>query len=98
MDITDEVVKNVAELAQLRVDNSDLETLQTLRQGMQNILDLAEQMQAVDTTGIAPVSNPLDAAQIMRPDEVTESNQREAFQAVAPMTEDGLYLVPRVVE
>ena len=65
---------------------------------MENILELADQMQSIDTTGIEPVSNPLDATQSLRPDVVTETNQRELFQSIAPATDDGLYLVPRVVE
>ena len=95
MEVTDEVVKNVAELAQLEVPATELGSL---RDGMQNILTLAEEMQAVDTADVAPVANPLDATQVLRADKVTETNQRELFQSVAPETENGLYLVPRVVE
>ena len=65
---------------------------------MQNILALADQMQTINTEGVAPVSNPLDASQKLRPDMVTEENQRELFQSLAPATEAGLYLVPRVVD
>ncbi len=95
MEVTDSVVKNIAALAQLQVDDTELPRLAA---GMQNILDLAEQMQSVNTEGVIPVSNPLDAIQMLRPDAVTETNQRELFQSIAPSTEDGLYLVPRVVE
>lgn len=45
-----------------------------------------------------PMAHPLDAVQKLRPDVVTETNQRDAFQAIAPATEDGLYLVPKVIE
>ena len=55
-------------------------------------------MNAVNTDGIEPLLNPLDATQLLRPDEVTESNQRELYQSVAPRVEDGLYLVPKVIE
>jgi aspartyl-tRNA(Asn)/glutamyl-tRNA(Gln) amidotransferase subunit C len=55
-------------------------------------------MQAVDTTDIEPMANPLDAVQRLRVDLVTERNQREAFQAIAPQVEQGLYLVPKVIE
>jgi aspartyl-tRNA(Asn)/glutamyl-tRNA(Gln) amidotransferase subunit C len=55
-------------------------------------------MQAVDTTGVVPMSHPLDAVQRLRPDVVRESDQREVFQRIAPDTQDGLYLVPRVIE
>ena len=95
MEVTEDVVRNIAELTQLRVEDTDMATLSD---GMKNILDLAEQMQAIDTTGVEPVANPLDAEQRLRPDIVTEGNQRETFQAIAPATENGLYLVPRVVE
>lgn len=95
MEVTDDVVMGIAELAQLKVDQAELETLKA---GMKNILDLAEQMQSVDTTGVEPVSNPLDSTQQLRADVVTEVDQRETFLAIAPETEAGLYLVPRVVE
>jgi aspartyl-tRNA(Asn)/glutamyl-tRNA(Gln) amidotransferase subunit C len=57
-----------------------------------------EQLETVDTTSVVPLAHPLDALQRLRADEVTESDQREAFQAVAPQTEAGLYLVPKVIE
>ena len=95
MDVTVEVVKNIAELVQLKVDDAEI---QQLTEGMQNILALADQMQAIDTEGVEPVSNPLDASQKLRPDAITEKNQRELFQSLAPASESGLYLVPRVVE
>ena len=95
MDVTEEVVRNIAELVQLKVDDADI---QQLAEGMQNILALADQMQAINTEGLEPVSNPLDASQKLRPDAVTEENQRELFQSPAPASESGLYLVPRVVE
>jgi aspartyl-tRNA(Asn)/glutamyl-tRNA(Gln) amidotransferase subunit C len=55
-------------------------------------------MRAVDTNGIEPMAHPLDATQTLRADKITETNQRDQFQALAPETQDGLYLVPRVVE
>ncbi|MOA39014.1 aspartyl/glutamyl-tRNA amidotransferase subunit C [compost metagenome] len=55
-------------------------------------------MQAVDTTGIEPLAHPLEANQRLRADVVTESNHRDSYQAIAPSTEDGLYLVPKVIE
>ena len=95
MEITDEVIRNIAELAQLKVDQDDI---QPLAAAMKNILDLADQMQSIDTSNVEPVLSPLDATQQLRADKVTEEDQRELFQAIAPETEDGLYLVPRVVE
>ena len=94
VEVTAEVVRNIAELAQLKVVEADI---RILAKSMENILELADQMQSIDTTGIEPVSNPLDATQSLRPDVVTETNQRELFQSIAPATDDGLYLVPRVV-
>ena len=95
MEVTEEVVRNIAELVQLKVSDADLKQL---AEGMQNILALADQMQAINTEGVEPVSNPLDASQKLRPDVVTEENQRALFQSLAPATEAGLYLVPRVVD
>ena len=95
MKVTEEVVRNIAELVQLKVDDADLKQL---AEGMQNILALADQMQAINTEGVEPVSNQLDASQKLRPDLVTEENQRELFQSLAPATQSGLYLVPRVVD
>ena len=95
VEVTEEVVRNIAELVQLRVDDADLKQL---AEGMRNILALADQMQAINTEGVEPVSNPLDASQKLRPDAVTEENQRELFQSLAPATEAGLYLVPRVID
>ncbi len=62
------------------------------------VLALVDQLQAADTEGVSPMAHPLDAVQRLRADQVTETNRREAFQAIAPATEDGLYLVPRVIE
>ncbi len=95
MEVTEEVVQHIAELAQLKVAASDLESLSA---GMRNILELAGQMQSVNTEGVVPVSNPLDATQRLRTDEVTETDQHQLYQSMAPETEAGLYLVPRVVE
>ncbi len=62
------------------------------------ILDLVAQMEQVDTTGVEPLAHPLDMVQRLRPDAVTETDQRAPLQNGAPLTENGLYLVPRVVE
>ena len=95
MQVTEDVVKNVAELAQLELNPEEIKRLLT---GMQKILDLAEQMQSIDTEGVDPVSNPLDATQRLRRDKVTEKNERDLYQSMAPETQDGLYLVPKVIE
>ncbi len=62
------------------------------------IMAMIDEMQAIDTDGVAPLSHPLDMDQRLREDRVTETVDRERFQAMAPATRDGLYLVPRVVE
>ncbi|HAS75845.1 MAG TPA: Asp-tRNA(Asn)/Glu-tRNA(Gln) amidotransferase GatCAB subunit C, partial [Marinobacter adhaerens] len=69
-----------------------------LEKDLGNILDLVDQLAAADTDSVEPMAHPLNAVQRLRADEVTETNQREAFQAIAPATENGLYLVPRVIE
>lgn len=93
LDKTD--VAKIAHLARLDVADGDLEHYAT---ELSNILDLVEQMSAVDTSGVEPMAHPLHMAQRLRPDQVTETNQREHFQQIAPATQDGLYLVPKVIE
>ena len=88
-------VEKIAHLARLGLSEADLpRTTETLN----NILGLIDRMQAVDTTGIEPLAHPLETTQRLRADEVTERNQRDAYQAIAPVVENGLYLVPRVIE
>lgn len=93
LNITD--VKRIAHLA--RIEINDTEADKTL-QKLTGILGLIEQMQAVDTTGIEPMSHSQDVTQRLREDVVTATNQREAFQKNAPAVEDGLFLVPKVIE
>ena len=88
-------VEGIAQLARLKIDASDIDSYAT---GLNNILNLVDQMQAVDTRGVEPLANPLDAVQRLRLDEVTELNQRELFQTLAPLAEAGFYLVPKVIE
>jgi aspartyl-tRNA(Asn)/glutamyl-tRNA(Gln) amidotransferase subunit C len=88
-------VSRIARLA--RIEISPAEAQQT-RDQLNRILAFVEQLQAVDTTGIEPMAHAVDVVQRLRPDAVTEADRRDAFQAVAPETEAGLYLVPRVVE
>jgi len=95
MSLTLEEVARIARLARIELSAQDAEATQAKLSG---IFGLIEQMQAVDTTGIAPMSHPQDVVQRLRVDEVTETNRREAFQAVAPEAERGLYLVPKVIE
>ncbi len=93
LDSTD--VAKIAHLARLKVADADLDAYAS---ELSKILHLVEQMDAVDTSGVTPMAHPLHMTQRLRPDAVTETDQREAFQAAAPATEDGLYLVPRVID
>lgn len=95
MAIEQDEIENIAALARIRIAPDQIAQL-TRR--IADILHMVDQLQAVDTAGVEPLANPLDATQRLRADEVTEGNRREAFQAIAPAVENGLYLVPRVVE
>lgn len=88
-------VEKIAHLARLAISPE-----QTARYAadLSNILDLVAQMDAVDTAGVEPMAHPLHMAQRLRPDEPSEPNQRDLFQANAPLAEAGLYLVPKVIE
>ena len=88
-------VKRIAYLARIAID--DIEAAAVLKQ-LSGIFTLIEQMQAVDTTGIEPMSHAQDVVLQLRDDAVTESDQHELFQSVAPQVEAGLYLVPKVIE
>ncbi len=88
-------VEKVARLARLAMNDQELQAAQTQ---LNNIFGLIAEMQAIDTKGIAPMSHAQELAQRLREDKVTETNQREAFQAIAPQVEAGLYLVPKVIE
>ena len=95
MALTLEQVRRVAHLA--RIEVSDAEAEVTLGH-LNEIFTLIEAMQAVDTRGVEPMAHAQDLAQRLRSDRVTEDNRRAAFQAIAPETEAGLYLVPKVIE
>ena len=95
MSLTLEQVRRVADLA--RIEVSDAEANNTLGH-LNGIFTLIEAMQAVDTRGVEPMAHAQDVAQRLRPDEVTEVDRRDDFQAIAPDTEKGLYLVPQVME
>jgi aspartyl-tRNA(Asn)/glutamyl-tRNA(Gln) amidotransferase subunit C len=99
MSLTLSDVKRIANLAMLDMDEAHAETALAELNG---IFALAEQMQAVDTSGVAPLSQPLAAALALplrlRDDVVTEANRRDAYLALAPKAQDGLFLVPKVIE
>ena len=88
-------VINIAHLARLAINDEDIPQYE---RNLSNILGLVEQMNAIDTANVEPMAHPLDTSQRLRPDEVTETDQRELFQSIAPATENGLYLVPKVIE
>ena len=95
MSLTLEDIRRIAHLARIRIDADEAARYQAQ---LNDILHLIEQMQAIDTQGIEPMAHACDVYQRLREDVVTEANRREVFQAVAPQVEDGLYLVPKVIE
>lgn len=95
MSLTLDDVKRIAHLA--RIEVSDEEANQTLGH-LNGIFGLIEEMQAVDTQGVAPMAHAQDVTLRLREDQVTESDQHELFQSIAPQVEAGLYLVPKVIE
>jgi len=88
-------VKKIAHLARLAIDEKDVEGY---AHNLSNKIDLFTQMNNIDTTGVVPMAHSQDLSQRLREDVVSEHNQRERFQKIAPQTENGLYLVPKVIE
>lgn len=88
-------IRHLSALAQLKLS---AEEAQAVAGDLARIIDMVDQMQAIDTEGVQPLAHPLDSAARLRPDAVTEVVDRDLYQQDAPETEDGLYLVPRVVE
>ena len=95
MTLTADDVKKIAYLARLGIDEKDMNAYTS---DLSNMLDLMTQMGEVNTDNVQPMAHPMDQMQRLRPDEVTESNQREHFQTLAPQVEAGLYLVPKVLD
>jgi aspartyl-tRNA(Asn)/glutamyl-tRNA(Gln) amidotransferase subunit C len=93
--LSPEEVRRIARLARIELADHEIEHL---RAELNGILALVDEMQAVDTSGIEPMAHPQDARQRLREDVVTDRDQRALYQSVAPATEDGLYLVPKVIE
>jgi aspartyl-tRNA(Asn)/glutamyl-tRNA(Gln) amidotransferase subunit C len=93
--LSNEEVLRIAALARLAIGESEIDDYASK---LSNILDMVRQLQAADTADVEPMAHPLDMAQRLRPDAVTETVERDAYQANAPAVEDGLYLVPRVIE
>lgn len=95
MSIDRSEVEKVAVLARLQIAP---EAMDATVAALSSILNLVDEMQSIDTTDVKPLANPLDQHQRLRQDLVTEANQREHFQSIAPATDAGLYLVPKVIE
>jgi len=95
MSLSNEEVEKIAYLARLKIETDDVSHY---AQDLSGILGLVEQMDAIDTTGVEPMAHPQDITQRLRKDIVTEVDQRDTFQRIAPLTESGLYLVPKVID
>jgi aspartyl-tRNA(Asn)/glutamyl-tRNA(Gln) amidotransferase subunit C len=93
LSVTD--VHRIARLARIEIDAAQAEEV---RQKLDAIFAMINELQAVDTEGVVPMAHAQDLELPMREDQVTESDRRALYQAVAPVVEDGLYLVPKVIE
>ncbi|CAD6873127.1 Asp-tRNA(Asn)/Glu-tRNA(Gln) amidotransferase subunit GatC [Methylomonas fluvii] len=95
MSLTANDVKKIAHLARLGIAEQDVEHY---AKDLSGVLALMTQMGQLDTIGVTPMAHPLDQMQRLRDDAVTETDQRDHFQTIAPQTEAGLYLVPKVID
>ena len=95
MSIERQEIEKLATLSRIAIGE---DTITEVSQRLSSVLELVDQLQAVNTDGVEAMSHPMKASQRLREDEVSEINQREAFQAIAPDTEEGLFLVPKVIE
>ena len=95
MKISDDEIETIASLAKLDLNRIDVPSLS---KDLNNILNFVQQMEAVDTANVEPLASPVKTDNLLRQDEPSDDIDREAFQAVAPATEDGLYLVPKVID
>lgn len=95
MILSDAEIRKIAHLARIEVSDGDLADFQPR---LSKVLTMIEQMNSIDTNNVAPLSHPIDAHQRLRLDEVTEVNERDVFQAIAPNAAHGLYFVPLVIE
>lgn len=93
--MTDIDIRHLCGLAKLKLSDSEANAVAA---DLSRIIDMVDQMQSIDTEGVKPLAHPLDTRARLRPDEVTETVDRDLYQRGAPATDDGLYLVPRVVE
>jgi aspartyl-tRNA(Asn)/glutamyl-tRNA(Gln) amidotransferase subunit C len=95
MILTARDVEKIAYLARLGIEQQDVETYAA---DLSGVLELMKQMGEADTDGVEPMAHPMEQSQRLRADVVTEPDSRDNFQAIAPLVEDGLYLVPKVIE
>ena len=95
MSLTADQIRQVAHLARLELK---AEMTEAYARQLSNIMEMVGQLSRADTANVVPMAHPLDMHQRLRPDAVTAPNLREEFQAIAPATENGLYLVPKVLE
>lgn len=95
MSLDSQQVESIANLARLEIQQQDIAGY---TQNLSKILSLVQQMDQLDTLNIQPMAHPLDAEQRLRKDAVTETDQHELFQGIAPSVEANLYLVPQVIE
>jgi aspartyl-tRNA(Asn)/glutamyl-tRNA(Gln) amidotransferase subunit C len=95
MPLSQDQIRRIAQLARIALRDEEAEMV---RERLNRVLGLIDQLQAVPTAGVEPMSHALDLVQPLRPDAVTETDQRERFQAGAPAVRDGHYLVPKVIE
>ncbi|QFT56038.1 Asp-tRNA(Asn)/Glu-tRNA(Gln) amidotransferase subunit GatC [Microbulbifer sp. THAF38] len=95
MAVDTQTVEKLAELARIAISE---ETIEEVSGRLGDILQLVDQLQAVNTDGVAPMAHPLDEVQTLRTDAITETDQRQSFLNLAPQSEEGLYLVPKVID
>lgn len=95
MSLNSQDVSRIARLARIELSAAENDATRTQ---LNDILGFIEQLQAVDTGNVEPMAHAVDVVQRLRPDVITETDRREAFQAIAPDVEAGLYLVPKVIE
>lgn len=95
MSLNKDQVRHIANLARLSIAD---EEFADVAEKLSRIVDFVDQLQAAPTEDVQPMAHPLNQAQRLRPDRITEHNERDAIQENAPDVQDGLYLVPRVIE
>ena len=95
MSLSDDQVRRLARLARIALQPGESATV---AERLNRVLAMVDEMRRVDTAGIEPMAHALDIVQPLRADSVTETDQRERYQAIAPAVEEGLYLVPKVIE